>query len=455
MLTLYRLLMRVAVPLMLLRLVWRSRQNADYARALPQRLGYSLPPARPLTPSIGADSATEYAHHDAASAVTGAPRLLRQRLWIHAVSVGETLAIAPLVARLLDASPEVSVLMTSTTPTGAAQVQRLFGERVEHCWVPFDTPGAVRRFLDHWQPTALALVETEVWPSAIVESRRRGLAVLLLNARLSKRSARGYARVAPLAQPVLAAITTIAAQSHADARRFAALGVSSSALSVVGSIKFEIDREAMIQQRDGLLTTLNIAPDRPVWLAASTHDGEEQQVLAAFAAIRAEIPNALLILVPRHPERCRVVAALPEARQWRVQLRTDGGVVHSDTEVLLVDTLGELGALMGLAQVVFVAGSLVAHGGHNPLEAAAFGCAIVHGPHTFNFETIYRDLTRVGACLCVASPHALAAEVSDLLKNSHRRATMGTQASVYLDTKKGALDRQYTLVLNALKGTQR
>ena len=429
MLTLYSLLIRLALPVMVLRLLLRSRQNADYRARLLERLALMQRPPAPTA---------------------------QARVWIHAVSVGETLAIAPLIEQVLARVPDRRVLITSTTPTGAAQVQRLFGDRVDHAWVPFDTPGAVNRFLEHWQPAMVALVETEIWPNIILLSRRRGLPVLLLNARLSRRSARGYGRLLPLAQPVLQAISHIASQQRADARRFRALGVAPGHISVVGSVKFDLDIVGLMQQRDQLaqqlrLTEAGLKQGRPVWLAASTHEGEDEQVLAAFQRLRESEPQALLMLAPRHPERCAAVARVVASMGLSQQRRSEQRHVADDTDVLLIDTLGELSAMVGLADVVFVGGSLVPHGGHNPLEAAAFGVPVLTGPGVTNFAVIYRAMVRANGALMVADAEALAEAVVTLLKNDAQRAAIGAAGRHYLEANQGALERQYTLIQSLLK----
>ena len=287
-------MMRLAVPFLLLRLLWRSRQHDGYRGQIWHRLGF-------------------YGRH----------RALRsgERVWIHAVSVGETLAIAPLLERLLAERPDLRVLVTSTTPTGAEQVQQKLGGRVEWCWAPFDTPGAVKRFLEHWHPTLGALVETEIWPNILTHAAARGVPMVLLNARLSERSATGYARVAGLTRQTLGHLAGVAAQTESDASRLRALGAADDAVIVTGSLKFALDRDALRQANEQ--ERLQLGPsafDRPVWLAASTHPGEEEPVLEAFARLKAERPDALLMLAPRHPDRVPDILSMPAMRQYQVAL---------------------------------------------------------------------------------------------------------------------------------------
>lgn len=416
--------MRLLVPLMLLRLLWRGRVNAAYRARLWQRLAWGLPATKTVSE--------------------------QSRIWLHAVSVGETLAMAPLIEQLLRRYPARRVLVTSTTPTGAAQVARLFGDRVDWSWMPIDTPGAVDRFLNYWQPAVVLLAETEIWPNVIVRSRARDLPVLLLNARLSRRSARGYRRLAWLSLPVLGRLTAVACQHVADARRFRVLGVSASALSVAGSIKFDIDRATFAADAKSLGVRLAIDAGRKVVIAASTHAGEEQQVLGAFARLRTQYPEALLILAPRHPERIAAVQSLVDERQWHWQKHSAGNAVSAATQVVLLDTLGELGAILSLADVVFVGGSLVPHGGHNPLEALVWAKPVLTGPVVFNFAAIYRDLLRCGGAEMVADEQALGSRLLALMADESSRQVAGGAGLRYLASKRGALENQCALIARYL-----
>ena len=434
---LYSLVMRLAVPFLLLRLLWRSRRHNGYRSQIWHRLGF-------------------YGRHRA-------PRS-GGRVWIHAVSVGETLAIAPLLERLLAERPDLSVLVTSTTPTGAEQVQQKLGGRVEWCWAPFDTPGAVKRFLENWHPTLGALVETEIWPNLLTHAAARGVPMVLLNARLSERSAVGYARVAGLTRQTLGHLAGVAAQTESDASRLRALGAADEAIIVTGSLKFALDRNALREANEQERLQFGAgAFDRPVWLAASTHPGEEELVLEAFAQLKAEQPHALLMLAPRHPDRVQGVLALPAMRRYQIarhsafQVTADatpdaagitGISLTPEDDVLLVDTLGRLGALTGCADAVFVGGSLVPHGGHNPLEAAAWCLPILSGPHTFNFSSIYRDLFEANAALEVEAG-TLGAVLLDCLgqqADTDKVTAMGDRAGAYQSAQEGVVDRQWAVL---------
>ena len=372
--------------------------------------------------------------------------------------------MAPLLERLLADRPDLTVLVTSTTPTGAEQVQQKFAGRVEWCWAPFDTPGAVKRFLEHWHPTLGALVETEIWPNLLTHAAARGVPMVLLNARLSQRSASGYARVAGLTRQTLGHLAGVAAQTESDASRLRELGAADEAVIVTGSLKFALDRSALRQANEQ--ERLQFGPgafDRPVWLAASTHPGEEAPVLEAFAQLKAEQPNALLMLAPRHPDRVPGILAMPAMRRYQVarhsafQVNSDatpdaGGTTGSsltlEDDVLVVDTLGRLGALTGCADAVFVGGSLVPHGGHNPLEAAAWCLPILSGPHNFNFASIYRDLLDANAAVEVdAAP--LSTALLDCLgeqADTEQVTAMGERAGAYQSAQEGVVERQWAVL---------
>jgi len=372
--------------------------------------------------------------------------------------------MAPLLERLLADRPDLTVLVTSTTPTGAEQVQQKFAGRVEWCWAPFDTPGAVKRFLEHWHPTLGALVETEIWPNLLTHAAARGVPMVLLNARLSQRSARGYARVAGLTRQTLGHLAGVAAQTESDASRLRELGAADEAVIVTGSLKFALDRSALRQANEQ--ERLQFGPgafDRPVWLAASTHPGEEAPVLEAFVKLKAEQPNALLMLAPRHPDRVPGILAMPAMRRYQVarhsafQVNSDatpdaGGTTCSsltlEDDVLVVDTLGRLGALTGCADAVFVGGSLVPHGGHNPLEAAAWCLPILSGPHNFNFASIYRDLLDANAAVEVDAA-TLSTALLDCLgeqADTEQVTAMGERAGAYQSAQEGVVERQWAVL---------
>ena len=409
---LYSLFFRIALPFVLLRLWWIGRTNPDAFVRWQERLGYVEAFDEPV-------------------------------IWVHAVSVGETIAAAPLVKALLRRNPDIPILMTAMTPTGSARARALFGDRVHYAFSPYDTPGAVRRFVGRVRPRALVIMETELWPNMIALSRQREVPIFLINARLSSRSARGYERVASLVRPLLRSISWIAAQAEEDAGRFLRIGATPESVSVTGSIKFDVEVSDEVRaESSGLRAALGA--DRPVWIAASTHDGEDRQILEAHQQILEHFPNALLMIVPRHPERFDDVARLIDAMGLslvrRSQSGSDGGG-KVGSEVYLGDTMGELLMLYGASDVAFVGGSLIERGGHNPLEPAAWGIPVVSGPHIFNFETIYDRLDSGQGLFITDSAESLAQCVVHLFSDKSSAQKAGHNALAVVNANRGALEK--------------
>jgi 3-deoxy-D-manno-octulosonic-acid transferase len=338
--------------------------------------------------------------------------------------------------------------MTNTTPTGSEQTQKLFGSRVEHTWFPFDAPLVTGAFLRHWQPQLIVMVETEIWPNVMASARERGIPVALVNARLSARSARGYARLGKFTRDTLRDFSLIAAQSKSDDRRFRRIGAAPEAMHVVGSIKFDIDLAARRTQLEVIGEELgrNIK-SRPLWAAASTHPGEEQLVIDAYQALSERGLSTRLLLAPRHPNRTGDIIKLLDKAGLKHQKRSDKVPVTVETDVLLVDTLGELSAFLGLADAAFIGGSLVPRGGHNPIEAAAWGCAVITGPHVINFATIVRDMERGGAIRVVTDQYELADRLASVWENEGQDSE-ARRARTFIETRRGATRRQ----LDLLKG---
>ena len=406
----YSLFFRIALPFVLLRLWWIGRTNPEAFVRWQERLGYVEAFDEPV-------------------------------IWVHAVSVGETIAAAPLVKALLRRNPDIPILMTAMTPTGSARARALFGDRVHYAFSPYDTPGAVRRFVGRVRPRALVIMETELWPNMIALSRQREVPIFLINARLSSRSARGYERVASLVRPLLRSISWIAAQAEEDAGRFLRIGATPE--SVSGSIKFDVEVSDEVRaESSGLRAALGA--DRPVWIAASTHDGEDRQILEAHQQILEHFPNALLMIVPRHPERFDDVARLIDAMGLslvrRSQSGSDGGG-KVGSEVYLGDTMGELLMLYGASDVAFVGGSLIERGGHNPLEPAAWGIPVVSGPHIFNFETIYDRLDSGQGLFITDSAESLAQCVVHLFSDKSSAQKAGHNALAVVNANRGALEK--------------
>ena len=409
--TLYSLLLHLALPLLALRLLWRAWRAPAYSRRLLERFAFGLPPLKP------------------------------GGIWIHAVSVGESIAAAPLVRELLARYPTLPITITCMTPTGSERIQALFGKQVQHCYLPYDLPWAAARFIRRLQPRLAVVMETELWPNHIHQCAKRGVPVLLANARLSERSARGYARFAKLTAPMLAELSLVAVQSAAEAERFLALGARPECVEVTGSIKFDLHIEPELRQRAEAQREAWQTRQRPVWIAASTHAGEDEIVLAAHRRLLQVQPQALLILVPRHPERFAGVQQLCLREGFVTCRRSLGEAPEAATQVLLGDTMGELLFLYALADVAFVGGSLVANGGHNLLEPAALGLPVLSGPHLFNFLEIAALLRSAEALGEVADAQALAATLQRLFAEPRQAAAMASAGLAVLKANQGALAR--------------
>lgn len=411
---LYTYLFYVLLPLIFLRLLWRSRAAPAYRRRWGERLAYF--------PAMG-----------------GA-----QPIWIHAVSVGETLAAVPLVQALQTRFPGVPILMTTTTPTGSERVRAAFGDQVQHVYAPYDVPAIVQRFLDKTRPRLVIVMETELWPNLFHAVRARDIPLLIANARLSERSVRGYRRLGALVRSTMACIDVIAAQSRADAERYALIGATQEQLRITGNIKFDMPLVDEPRQT-GLALRRGWGMERPVWIAASTHEGEDEQVLAAHRRLLIEYPELLLILVPRHPERFDRVASLCQEQGFAVARRSLGDV-GVGKQVYIGDTMGELMQMYAAADAAFVGGSLVASGGHNLLEPAVLGLVPVTGPHLFNFQQIAELLAAADALEVVDEEAALAACIERLLADAALRQEAGARAKQVVEANRGALARTLDLI---------
>jgi len=409
--TLYRLALLLAAPLIPLRLLWRGRRERGYWRHWGERL--ALGPAPVTDP-----------------------------LWIHAVSVGEMRAAQPLIDALRTAHPDTPVLLTCMTPTGRATAQSLYGSFATIVYLPYDYAWVVRRFLRLLQPRVGILMETELWPNLIRAAAQADVPLVLANARLSARSARGYARLPALTRASLQRIDSIAAQTEADAARL--LGLGAASVHVTGNLKFDIAPPADQLERGAAWKAA--WGTRPVLLAASTREGEELPLLRAF---RDTAPGGvLLVLVPRHPQRFDAVAALVESTGLPYQRRSaaEGTALNPDTRVLLGDSLGELFAYYAACDVAFVGGSLVPLGGQNLIEAASVGRPVLVGPHTFNFEEATQRAIDAGAALRVNDAADLLENALKLLGDAPARARMGEAGLAFAARHRGAAARVEALV---------
>jgi 3-deoxy-D-manno-octulosonic-acid transferase len=410
---LYQLLIRLVAPLVLLATWLRGLRDPSYRDRLLERLGYtqvkfSAPP-----------------------------------LWLHAVSVGEVQAATPLIRRLLANQAQRPVLITTSTPTGAARVQALFAGQLQHAYLPYDTPASVTRFLQRVQPRCAIIMETELWPNLLTACVAKKIPLVLGSARISPRTAARYQQLQALFAQSLPQVS-VGAQTQADAQRYIALGATAAQVQVTGNIKFDIEIAAAVRAAGVALKEQ--WRERPVWIAGSTHEGEEQQVIAAHQQLLAHKADALLILAPRHPQRFAQVAALLKTQNIRYVTRSSQQTVTSNHSVLLLDSLGELTSFYAASQLVFVGGSLVPVGGHNLLEPAALSLAAISGPHTFNAPDVADKLAERLALRYVYSATELGEVVLELLDNPVERTRQGAAALAVVQESKGALARLLVLI---------
>ena len=361
-------------------------------------------------------------------------------IWVHAVSVGEVQAAVPLIREISKRFPNINMLVTTVTPTGAARVESLFGDTVEHCYIPFELPVAVDQFFDSVNPELALIMETEIWPNLYRGCGVRDIPLVLVSARISPKSVDSYRRFLPLFRVTLSHGIIIAAQSDADADRFRSLGASPVRTWVTGNIKFDIELAADIEQR-GRELRQQIFGDRPVWIAASTHDQEEQQVLAAHRQLLQQHPELLLVLVPRHPERFATVRDLISNEQFELVSRTEARACDASTSVFLGDTMGEVPLFYAASDLAFVGGSLIEVGGHNMLEPAAVGLPVISGPHVYNAQDIADMFIELGACHIVNNVAELVIVVDRLLQNPRDAKVSGNKGREIVHRNRGSLSR--------------
>lgn len=415
----YTITYYLLIPFLLIRLLWRSRYTADYRKRWNERFGFG--------PVISD----------------------KNSIWVHAVSVGETLAAIPFIKALLQQyGKDFHIIVTTTTPTGSALVTKNLGDSVLHTYAPFDVPTAVSRFLKRSRVALCIIMETEVWPNILTHCHRKNIPIILANARLSEHSYIGYKFIGKLTRQMLATFHTVAAQGVLDGERFLQLGLDPKKLIITGNIKFDlhipvtlITEGRKIRQEIGLL--------RPVLIAASTHDGEEAAILSAFEKIRAEIPDIFLILAPRHPDRFQKVLDL--CTRYSVTVRSQRSPILPTTDILLINTIGELQMIFAAADIAFVGGSLVPVGGHNLIEPAALGLPVLTGPHLHNFTDIGQLLRQAGAAQIVVDSKAIADAVIALLSAKDLREKIGRSARETIDANRGALQKHLECVAKCLE----
>lgn len=408
MLVLYTLTFYLLAPFIMLRLLWRSIKAPGYRQRWNERFGFY----RKTYP--------------------------QNVIWFHAVSVGEAEALFPLLRLLLARHPDLNLLITTTTPTGSARVQATFGGKAEHVYLPYDMPFVIRRFLNTFKPSLAVIMETEIWPNLYAGCGRRKIPLFLINARLSEKSARGYRRIPSLVRPALAHVCLIAAQSGDDAKRFVNIGAKPETVRVIGNMKFDIEiAEETIEQGKALKSS--VFGERFVWLIASTHKNEEALFLEIYPEIKAKIPELLLVIVPRHPERFSEVKKLCEERQLAVIMRTSGKPCTAETAVYIADTMGELKMLYAAADAAFIGGSMVPVGGHNLLEAAAAGVPVMFGPYMANFKEIAAGVLARQAALQCRTQEEIVSTTHSLYADPAQRAELANRAKTFLKENRGAI----------------
>jgi 3-deoxy-D-manno-octulosonic-acid transferase len=391
----YSFTLYLFIPFVLLRLFWLGFRNPDYRRRWKERFGFP-------------DKITS---HD-------------KIIWVHAVSVGEVQASRPLVNGLLEEYSDCKILITTMTPTGADSVKQYFGEEVRHLYLPYDLPASVKQFISAIDPSILIVMETELWPNLFHYCHENNIPVVVVNARMSEKSARGYRRLSSLTRSTLQNISLIVAQGQRDAKRLIALGADSDKVSVTGNLKFDIYfPHSVTEQAQALRRYLSV--NRPVWIAASTHEGEEKIILDAFDKILNKQSQCLLVIVPRHPERSAGVRDLCTRRNLNVLCKSDNRECDESIRVFILDSLGELPMYYAAADVAFVGGSFTEIGGHNMLEPASLGVPVIMGPHVFNFQEISQLLLDEGAAWKVDSADELSDKVSSLLDDANLRHSTG------------------------------
>ena len=411
----YAILTYLLTPLLLLHLYWRSLSNPPYRQRIGERFGRV------------------------------SVRLPGPSIWVHAVSVGEVQAAAMLVRSLLEQYPDRQLVLTTMTPTGSQRARDLFGDTVVHSYVPYDLASAVRRLFDCMRPGLVIIIETEIWPNLFRECGLRKIPLVLASARVSAKSVSRYRRLVGLFRETLSHGIVIAAQSEVDAGRFESLGANPERIYVTGNLKFDFHLDPQVPAA-GKAFREEHAAERPVWIAASTHDSEERVILAAHARVLAERPEALLLIVPRHPERFQLVAGLVGRAGLSLVTRSSGAQCQASTNVFLGDSMGELMMFYAAADVAFVAGSLAPIGGHNLLEPAALGLPVLTGPHYFNAVDIAHLLIADGSTTVINDADELAGEVIELLRDAGERARRGGAGRRVIENNRGTLERLLELV---------
>lgn len=416
---LYSFLFYAILPVAFLRLIYKSRNHPDYRKRFAERLGFFQGPGE------------------------------KQDLLVHAVSFGEMAVATPIVEAYRAKYPEAAITLTATTPTGSARIKKTFQERVFHCYYPFDIPASVNRFLDQVQPKLVVMIETEIWPNFLRACQQREIPVILANARLSARSYKSYARFRFFTKYAISCFKKIAVQTKDHYERFLALGATQAQLVSMGNVKFDIQRKAEDRVKAEIFKK-HIDSTRFVWIAASTHPGEEEQILQAHRKLLETGKNALLILAPRHVDRAKRIEKLVQKKCFKTQRRTKISHLNSDTQVYLSDTMGELGLFYGVANVAFIGGSFVPVGGHNLLEPAICGIPVIAGPYLHNVEEMRKLLLDVGGLKIVKNETDLSEFLIQLQDSQVLQNQIGKQAKQVVFDNQGALNKITEIVIQAI-----
>jgi 3-deoxy-D-manno-octulosonic-acid transferase len=416
----YTFVVYFLAPVVLLRLFWLGFRNPTYRLRWQERFGFF-----------------------------SWVKINKPVLWIHAVSVGEVNAATPIINRLLEQYPQYQILITTVTPTGAITVGQHFGEDVVHLYLPYDLPFSVKRFLKNIQPSILITMETEIWPNLYHACHDLDVPILIINARLSEQSSKGYRLVSGLMKQTLMKVDAIATQTKKDAERFLSFGADKDKVFVTGNLKFDITvPHSISEQAQSLKRYFSV--NRPIWIAASTQEGEEEIVIKAHLEVLKKYPDAILILAPRHPDRINKVAVLCDSAGVKYTKRTEQETFSSNLNVYLLDTLGELQLHYAASQLAFVGGSLVKTGGQNMMEPASLGLPVISGLHTYNFTEITELLSEQDALVFVSNEQELAHEVCELFEDANRRHNIGEKGRQVIESNKGNIDRIMEIIKNYL-----
>ncbi|VFP87517.1 lipid IV(A) 3-deoxy-D-manno-octulosonic acid transferase [Candidatus Erwinia haradaeae] len=410
MLVLYTILLYLLQPVIWFRLWYLGYTNPTYRQRWTERYGFFIQKIQP------------------------------NGIHLHAVSVGETLAAIPLITALHYDYPDIPIILTTMTPTGSDLAKTIVDHGIYHVYLPYDLPGSMRRFLKKTRPKLVIIMETELWPNMINLLHSQNIPLIIANARLSERSARSYQKISIFMKPLFQTITLIAAQNKEDSARFIKLGVKQSNIVITGNLKFDIHITSEMTKNSKKLRR-QWASSRPIWIATSTHHGEEKIILETHKKLLESFPNLLLILAPRHPSRCQTICCLTQKYGFNFILRSSCSTPSIKINVVIIDTIGELMLLYGIADLAFVGGSLVKHGGHNPLEPALHAIPVLMGPHTFNFKNICERIKQDNGLITVTNSNSLTKSITMLLLHKDLRIYYGAQAKNVLQNNQGARNR--------------